>query len=98
MGDFFCREGRDHDLHYQVLEILYQLKKEGVRSGRRLIQERMQERGAVYTEGEVRKALMKLANYGFILSAKGRGGSTILPEGIQLFNFLKEFQKRDFLI
>lgn len=98
IGRFLLQEGRDHDLHYQVLEILYQLKKEGVRSGRRLIQERMQERGAVYTEGEVRKALMKLANYGFILSAKGRGGSTILPEGIQLFNFLKEFQKRDFLI
>lgn len=98
IGRFLLQEGRDYDLYYRVLEILYQQKQEGVRSGRKLIQERMQERGAVYTEGEVRKALMKLANYGFILSAKGRGGSTILPEGIQLLNSLKEFQKREFLV
>lgn len=98
VGRFLLQEGREHDLYYQVLEILYQLKEDGMRSGRKMIQKRMQEQGAVYTEGEVRKALMKLSDYGFILSARGRGGSTILPEGVQLLNSLKEFRKRDFLI
>ena len=66
----------------------------GERYGRQKLLERVNENGGFYTEGEVRKALAKLAAYGFIRSAKGRGGSVINQEGRHLLQVMERFRER----
>ena len=45
--------------------------------------------GFPYTEAEVRRALIRLSEYGFVKAGKGRGGSMITQEGIKLAELLE---------
>lgn len=91
---FILNEGREISLYFAVLMELEQSLEKGERYGRQKLMEKINEQNCLYTEGEVRKALSKLSAYGFVRSARGRGGSVINPEGLRLFARLKEFQSR----
>ena len=88
---FILQEGRDIELYFEVLRALSE------RYGRQKLTGRINERGYLYTEGEVRKALFKLSSYGFIRSPKGRGGSVITGEGVDLLETVEGFKRRGIL-
>lgn len=94
---FILREGREIELYYMILHQLKESLSLGQRYGRLKLMEKINERGAVYTEGEIRKGLLKLSSYGFIRSAKGRGGSVINSEGMQLLSVIENFRERGIL-
>ena len=91
---FLLNEGREIDLYYALLLELSQALEDGKRYGRKNLTNRINERGSVYTEGEIRKGLQKLSAYGFIRSAKGRGGSAINPEGVRLLSVIEGFREK----
>lgn len=91
---FILNEGREFELYYAVLRQLCASYERGERYGRQKLLERVNENGGFYTEGEVRKALAKLSAYGFIRSAKGRGGSVINQEGRHLLQVMERFRER----
>lgn len=95
---FLLNEGREIDLYYAVLKQLRDSLAQGERFGRRRLLDRVNEHGGVYTEGEVRKALAKLAAYGFARSAKGRGGSMISQDGLRLLAVIERIQERGSMI
>ncbi len=94
---FILNEGREIELYYAVLCELRRSFGCNERYGRQKLLEKVNESGGVYTEGEVRKALSKLASYGFIRSPKGRGGSVINHEGIRLLEVIETFRERGIL-
>lgn len=93
IDQFILHEGREIELYYAVLFELSTAMKEGQRYGRQKLVEKVNEQGNLYTEGEVRKALNKLSEYGFIRSAKGRGGSAINSEGESLLEVMENFKE-----
>ncbi|MEE0740697.1 MAG: sigma 54-interacting transcriptional regulator [Emergencia sp.] len=94
IDQFILNEGREIALYYAVLLELHESLLSGQRFGRQTLLERVNERGGLYTEGEVRKALFKLSSYGFVRSARGRGGSVINPEGLKLLEVIQRFKER----
>ena len=94
---FILNEGREIELYYAVLCELRRSFGCNERYGRQKLLEKVNESGGVYTEGEIRKALSKLASYGFIRSPKGRGGSVINHEGIRLLEVIETFRERGIL-
>lgn len=94
---FILHEGRDIDLYFSVLRELNRSFGKGERYGRQTLLDKVNERGGFYTEGEIRKALAKLSSYGFIRSAKGRGGSVINYEGIRLLSVMEKLRLRGIL-
>ena len=94
---FILNEGREIDLYYAVLCQLNVSYDRGERYGRQKLMDKINEDGGFYTEGEVRKALAKLSAYGFVRSAKGRGGSVINQEGIHLLEVIERFRERGIL-
>lgn len=94
---FILNEGREIDLFGTVLKELQDSFGEGQRYGRNKLLERINEKGGFYTEGEVRKALSRLASYGFIRSAKGRGGSVITSDGTRLLSAIEKFREKGIL-
>ncbi len=94
---FILHEGREIELYYAVLLTLSQAFERGERYGRQTLVSRINEEGGFYTEGEVRKALAKLSSYGFVRSAKGRGGSVINHEGMKLLEVIEGFRSRGIL-
>lgn len=94
---FILNEGREIELYYAVLLELSQAFDRGERYGRQTLVKRINEGGGFYTEGEVRKALTKLSSYGFVRSAKGRGGSVINHEGLRLLSLIESFRSRGIL-
>lgn len=95
---FILNEGRDLELYYWVLKILSESFDKGERYGRQTLMEKIRDCDVNYTEGEVRKALLKLSTYGFARSAKGRGGSSITHEGINLLRVIVSFYDRGILV
>jgi transcriptional regulator with PAS, ATPase and Fis domain len=97
MWKFILNEGREIKLYEDVLEELEISFKEGKRYGRQKLVENINEHGGFYSEGEIRKALSKLSTYGFIRSAKGRGGSVITSDGIELRQTIIRLRKDEVL-
>lgn len=95
---FLLNEGREIDLYHAVLRQLRDSLNQGERFGRRKLLDRVNEYGGAYTEGEVRKALAKLSAYGFARSAKGRGGSMISRDGLQLLAVIERIRERGSVI
>lgn len=91
---FILNEGREIALYYAVLRELRESYLSGQRFGRQTLLARVNESGGLYTEGEVRKALAKLSAYGFVRSARGRGGSVINSEGTKLLTVMERFKAR----
>lgn len=91
---FILHEGRNIELHFAVLQALKNAHRKGERCGRQKLLEYIREMNYLYTEGEIRKSLEKLAAYGFIISAKGRGGSVLCPEGEKMLEALNKLKSR----
>lgn len=87
--NFLLKEGSRIELFRFVLENLYQALKNKQRLGRAGLQSIAERESLMFTETEIRTALNKLNAYGFIKSGKGRGGSVITQDGIQLINEIK---------
>ncbi|SHI38450.1 Sigma-54 interaction domain-containing protein [Dethiosulfatibacter aminovorans DSM 17477] len=94
---FVLNEGRDIELYGKVLSILNDSLEKRERYGRSRLLEKIVESGGFYTEAEVRKALSKLSGYGFVRSAKGRGGSVITQDGQMLLEIIDEYIERGVL-
>lgn len=93
LDKFLLNEGREIELYYVILrELLFGLER-GERYGRKTLMGRINANGGLYTEGEIRKGLQKLDSYGFIRSAKGRGGSVINPEGEILLSVIEKLRE-----
>ncbi len=86
---FLLREGKNIELYGFVLEMLDQAYRLRKRAGRNSVEKAAEERGLFYSEAEIRGALHKLDQWGFIRSARGRGGSRITPEGQELLERIK---------
>ena len=82
--DLILLEGRNLELIGAVLGILDDAASEGRSLGRSQVTERMAQEGYPYSEAEVRTAMRKLSEQGFIRSDRGRGGSRILDKGRRL--------------
>lgn len=77
-----------------MLRALSDSYEKGERYGRQKLMERVGRSGGVYTEGEIRKALSKLSAYGFVRTAKGRGGSAINGDGLRLLDVLETYREK----
>lgn len=86
---FILNEGKDIDLYKLVLGKLKIGYINGERYGRKSILQKILDDGFPYTEAEVRRALIRLSEYGFVKAGKGRGGSMITQEGIKLAELLE---------
>ena len=84
---FLLKEGKDADLYLAVLEILDGSSDK--RYGRKTIADTLKNEGYYFTEGEVKRALSRLSDFGFIKTSKGRGGSSINENGRTLKSVLK---------
>ncbi len=93
---FILNEGREIELYFRVLEALAGFWEKGQRCGRQKLMEQLDLAGGYYTEGEIRKALAKLSSYGFVRSAKGRGGSSVNGDGLRLLAVLKGYREKGF--
>ncbi|MEF9922703.1 MAG: sigma 54-interacting transcriptional regulator [Anaerovoracaceae bacterium] len=86
---FILNEGKDIDLYRLVLGKLKIGYANGERYGRKSILQKILDDGYPYTEAEVRRALIRLSEYGFVKVGKGRGGSMVTQEGIKLAELLE---------
>lgn len=87
---FILKEGNKIDLYKVILEELEKSYNKKERIGRIKLMNIFESYGLFYSEQEIRSCLIKLNNYGFINSMKGRIGSTITPIGVQLKNKIIE--------
>ena len=81
---FILLEGTNLALHHAVLKILSREKTSGYHLGRLQIKTELEKSGQPYSETEIRNALKKLSDAGFIKSRRGSGGSYILETGKRL--------------
>ena len=94
---FVLNEGREIELYGDVLKTLADSFEKKERYGRKKLLEIIIENGGYYTEGEIRKALSKLSGYGFVRSAKGRGGSVVTQEGLKLLEIIESYYEKGIL-
>ena len=94
---FILHEGRDIELYDAILQELKVSLGQGNRAGRRSLVGRINDSGSLYSEGEVRRALSKLAAYGFIRAGRGRGGSVITSDGLSLLNTIESLRENGIL-
>lgn len=87
---FILREGPNILLHFLLLNQLTDKKTPGISKGRLQLHEELKLQNYSYSEVEIRTALRKLSEGGFIRSKRGAGGSCILPEGTTLLYELKQ--------
>jgi transcriptional regulator with PAS, ATPase and Fis domain len=87
---FILREGIRIDLYKVILEELENSYNKKERIGRIKLMNIFENYGLFYSEQEIRICLIKLDDYGFINSRKGRAGSVITTSGIQLKNKIVE--------
>ena len=87
--DFILLEGRNLDLFAKTLSVMDDAYERGLTLGRKQIAEALNDQEEIYTEAEVRNALRKLSEQGFIRSDRGRGGSKLLDKGRRLLSELK---------
>lgn len=90
---FVLNEGRNLDLYSAVLGVLKESYENADKHGRKILTEKIKRKGENFSEGEVRTALSKLSSYGFVRSAKGRGGSSITKEGLNLLEIIKRYER-----
>ncbi|WP_432403773.1 sigma-54 interaction domain-containing protein [Wukongibacter sp. M2B1] len=81
---FLMFEGRNWEMYQFILSELYDNHCNNRFIGRNKLVNRAKECGFAFTEQQIKGGLSKLNNYGFIVSGKGRKGSSILQSGIAL--------------
>ena len=87
--DFILMEGKNLELMEMVLTVMEAAEKAGTKAGRAQITDRIRSMGGNYTETEVRTAMRKLSETGFIRSDRGRGGSKLMDKGKRLLEEIK---------
>ena len=87
--DFILMEGKNLELLEMILAVLEAAQDAGVRMGRIQITDQIRSMGGNYTETEVRTAMRKLSERGFIRSDRGRGGSKLQDKGKRLLEEIK---------
>lgn len=88
---FLLREGKSLELHRFLLRELKAAKERRERPGRIALLKRAEEAGDYYTEAEIRRALSRLGEYGFIKTGSGRSGSIITAEGERALAGIERF-------
>lgn len=91
---FVLKEGRRLELHAFILRELQAADARRERLGRKRLLEAAEKGGRFHTEAEIRSALKRLDEYGFIEIGKGRGGSRITQEGKSVL----QWHKKAFLV
>jgi transcriptional regulator with PAS, ATPase and Fis domain len=86
---FLLNEGQNMALFKQTLDVMYTASKCGRKLGRQGILKELTAIRPDISEGDVRSALKKLSDYGYVKRGKGRGGSSITLEGEHLLLQLK---------
>ena len=86
----FLRESGKLEIYLFVLTALEEAAKEGVRMGRPGLAAAARDQGKLFTEAEIREALSRLSDCGFIRQGKGRGGSVITEKGRRLREEIKK--------
>lgn len=88
---FLLNEGKRLPIYCFLTQELGAANRRGERPGRLALLERGKQSGQLYTEGEVRSGLSRLAQYGFVRNGGGRSGSLLTPEGEELSRELKRW-------
>lgn len=87
---FILREGPNLPLYQQILELLLKKEQFGIPMGRLQMVKEFSACGYPYSEAEIRGALRKLSESGYIKSKRGAGGSYILREGKRLLEEVRQ--------
>lgn len=87
---FILKEGSKIELFKMILNELEKSYYNKERMGRVKLMNVFESYGEFYSEQEIRTCLIRLDDYGFISSKKGRAGSIITTSGIQLKNKIIE--------
>lgn len=80
--------GNRIELFKFVLKTIYEFQVQNRGIGRKVISEKSEEYGLNLSEQEVRTILIKLESIGLIYVSKGRGGTKLLPKGVELVEVL----------
>lgn len=86
---FLLREGKRLEVFtfiLEELEVAYRCKE---RLGRAALMNKASARQLFFTEAEIRTALRKLDDFGFVSATVGRGGSIITSSGLSLLEHIK---------
>ncbi len=86
---FLLREGRNLDLYRDVLQALEDAYFRGEKAGRGKITVMLRQKRLDISDGDVRFALRKLADYGYVNPGRGRSGSFITEKGQRLLEQMK---------
>lgn len=86
---FLLREGRNLSLYRDVLQALEEAYLRGEKAGRGKLVVMLRQKRLDVSDGDVRFALRKLSDFGYVNPGRGRSGSSITPEGRQLLEQLK---------
>lgn len=93
---FILREGNKIDLYKAILTELEKSYTNKERVGRKKLMTIFESYNLFFSEQEIRTCLIRLDDYGFITSKKGRAGSIITPSGVQLKNKILELLDYEF--
>ncbi|MCD8125760.1 MAG: sigma 54-interacting transcriptional regulator, partial [Lachnospiraceae bacterium] len=91
---FLLQEGNNLGLYQVMLQKLHESSQKNERYGRQRLLEKIREDSGLYTEGEVRRALSRLSQQGFVRSSRGRGGSVITEKGRRLLREIEMWRDR----
>lgn len=97
MVGFIFREGAGINLIYDICSVLVNMKRRHERCGRKKLQSYLEDAGNYYSEGEIRGALSKMSQTGYVHTLKGRGGSEITGKGVELFKLIGELKSKGVL-
>lgn len=86
---FLLKEGKKLELYRFLLIELHRSRENRRRMGRNRLRDIAEDVGLFFTEPEIRLGLSRLDHYGFVRSARGRGGTVITEEGEQLLKEIK---------
>lgn len=89
LGRLFSRDRGKLEIYQFILEELERAADQGIRIGRTRLWELSKQRRLYFTEPEIRAALTRLNDCGFVRTGRGRGGSVITAAGIQLSQAIK---------
>ncbi|WP_206459909.1 sigma-54 interaction domain-containing protein [Anaerovorax sp. IOR16] len=86
---FLLREGKRIELFDFILSELADAYKRRERLGRVSLMQKAINKNLIFTEAEIRTALRKLDDFGFVSTGVGRSGSAITTSGFMLLNDIK---------
>ncbi len=89
MERFILKEGQNIELYHGILIVMEEEDSNQKRCGRKKAQELLLEKDLLYTEAEIRTAMSKLNEFGFIRVGKGRSGSCITMLGKELIEYME---------